>query len=345
MFGAYRYILAMMVVVAHLGKLPGYNHSGSYAVFSFYILSGYLMTLVLNECYGFNLKGITRYLSNRALRLYPPYLAIMLFSIVIVLLIPDATRKINKFLVMPEAVIAWVSNIIIIGLYIDTTARLVPPAWSLFVEIAFYVLMALLLSRHRLIVFVWLALSVLYAAYLIYSSSSFLVRYSPLLAASLPFSVGAAIYHLKQWWVPGKRVLQAAVVLFVANLVLWYFFERGSVLNALMIGFYLNVLINAVIVLCICQLRDNKFDRFLGDLSYPLFLCHFQIGTIVVWLGGGMERGIWLLLLSLVPTHLGAYLVYLAVEKRLNKVRDRIRGVKADNSGAYQVRVKPEPSL
>lgn len=41
MFGVYRTALALLVVAGHLGPL---EHVGPYAVFAFYVLSGYLMT-------------------------------------------------------------------------------------------------------------------------------------------------------------------------------------------------------------------------------------------------------------------------------------------------------------
>jgi peptidoglycan/LPS O-acetylase OafA/YrhL len=49
--------LSIMVVVYHLGGRPvadSVGEIGAYAVFGFYVLSGYLMTLVLNERYHFN---------------------------------------------------------------------------------------------------------------------------------------------------------------------------------------------------------------------------------------------------------------------------------------------------
>ena len=74
MFGTYRYCLAHLVVLTHLASWPGV---GSYAVFGFYMLSGFLMSLILNERYGFSLQGLRGYAANRALRIYPPYLFVL----------------------------------------------------------------------------------------------------------------------------------------------------------------------------------------------------------------------------------------------------------------------------
>ena len=50
MFGTLRTILALMVAAGHL---TDQWQIGTYAVFAFYIISGYLMTLIMHESYGF----------------------------------------------------------------------------------------------------------------------------------------------------------------------------------------------------------------------------------------------------------------------------------------------------
>ena len=66
MFGIYRYGLALCVAISHLwaGTIGG---PAAYAVWGFYCLSGYLMTLILNEKYGFSPRGVGRFAANRAL--------------------------------------------------------------------------------------------------------------------------------------------------------------------------------------------------------------------------------------------------------------------------------------
>ncbi len=72
MFGIYRYCLAFCVAISHLwgGMIGG---PAAYAVWGFYCLSGYLMTLILNEKYGFSPRGLAKFAVNRALRIYPAY--------------------------------------------------------------------------------------------------------------------------------------------------------------------------------------------------------------------------------------------------------------------------------
>ena len=54
MIEASRYVLAMIVAQTHLWP-QGPDGPGQISVFAFYTLSGYLMTRVLNERYGFTI--------------------------------------------------------------------------------------------------------------------------------------------------------------------------------------------------------------------------------------------------------------------------------------------------
>jgi len=82
-----RYILALVVTLTHLQPL-GVGRPGSIAVFAFYTLSGYLMTRVLNERYGFTARGTAAFLLNRVLRLWPAYFAILGLTLIALWFLP-----------------------------------------------------------------------------------------------------------------------------------------------------------------------------------------------------------------------------------------------------------------
>jgi len=79
-FGAWRFLLAVLVAVSHLwgGMIHG---PAAYAVWGFFVLSGYLMTLVLGHKYGTDAAGIRAYAANRVLRIYPSYVVAVLLGI------------------------------------------------------------------------------------------------------------------------------------------------------------------------------------------------------------------------------------------------------------------------
>ena len=66
-----------------------------YAVFGFYVLSGYLMTLSLNRVYGFSAGGVGRFFANRWLCIFVPYYAVLLMSFVFIALLPEDASSLN----------------------------------------------------------------------------------------------------------------------------------------------------------------------------------------------------------------------------------------------------------
>lgn len=81
--GIYRLILAILVVLSHLGiSIAGFN-PGVVAVISFYILSGYVMTLLIGRYYLHSGKVIHFYY-DRGMRLFPQFWFYATFSFICV---------------------------------------------------------------------------------------------------------------------------------------------------------------------------------------------------------------------------------------------------------------------
>ena len=80
--GILRYLLAITVVIAHSKALLGLTFVGSeIAVQAFYIISGFYMTLVLNEKYTGVNSSYFLFIKNRFLRLYPFYWLVLFLTI------------------------------------------------------------------------------------------------------------------------------------------------------------------------------------------------------------------------------------------------------------------------
>src|SRR5205807_9676378 len=76
--GSLRFILAMSVVYGHAGEFLGVPLiPGDTAVQVFYAVSGFYMALVLNEKYRPPSSGYVLFISNRFLRLFPVYAAVL----------------------------------------------------------------------------------------------------------------------------------------------------------------------------------------------------------------------------------------------------------------------------
>jgi peptidoglycan/LPS O-acetylase OafA/YrhL len=68
--GSWRFFLALLVAFSHLwdGMIHG---PAAYAVWGFFLISGFLMALVLQTRYSDGWGGLRDYAFNRFLRIYP----------------------------------------------------------------------------------------------------------------------------------------------------------------------------------------------------------------------------------------------------------------------------------
>lgn len=142
----------------------------------------------------------------------------MLLSPVLPLGFPAVSVGVNRHLEVPSTTQAWIHNIVLSGLN-RALARFVPPAWFLDVLMCWYLAMAIALLRRRWLVFVWLA-SIAYTVYANAAGVDRVARYFSFQATSLPMSLGAALYLLRDryeklppWRVASSLALSGATQL------------------------------------------------------------------------------------------------------------------------------------
>lgn len=149
--GSLRYLLACAVVASHLGiTLYGFN-IGVMAVVVFYMLAGQVVVKLL---YRQPHQPFTRRLRvfywDRFLRIAPMYTITLLVAI----LIWWGAKPESYFLSRSPDLFDWLANILVVPLaYFMYTGQdqftLLPPAWSLAVELQFYLLVPFLLQSSR----------------------------------------------------------------------------------------------------------------------------------------------------------------------------------------------------
>jgi peptidoglycan/LPS O-acetylase OafA/YrhL len=330
MFGVYRTLLALAVAAAHLGGLTTGAH---YAVFGFFILSGYLMTLILHQTYGYSGVGCGRYLLNRALRLYPPYWAAAALSALLVLWVGKrAATFYHGSMFLPEKWQGVVENAALLFRYVSEP-RLVPPAWALTVELFYYLCLGLGLSRTKKLTVGWFAVSAIYTIVINILKVDFDVKYFLIPAASLPFSTGALIYHFRAEILarcPLFNDRRAPLVLFAVWILdLTLALKKNAYFGW---GFYASYAINAAIVISLLDKRSlpaisKPLDTFLGDFSYPIYLVHYQSGLILVAAGlRAVKRGQGLFFLAALPLLIAlAWSVTRFVEWPMEGIRTRVK--------------------
>lgn len=342
MFGLWRTILALEVAAYHLAKVP---LIGQYAVFSFFALSGFLMTAVMARSYGYSLSGRLRFVANRALRLYPGYWASIAITLVLIALLGSRfMMTYNDALQVPATARAWFENLSMLFLGIspiDRIPRLSPPTWALTVEWCYYLLIALGLSRTRTRTLLWFGVSAAYhLAFFLHNPYSHYLYYA-IPGGSLAFSAGALTYHYREWLTRALPRSVATIPMLVMALAacplatLWLNAHIPFHFN--MVGNWFNLLFSCFLIIELNRFNPAaatpaaRLDRWIGEFSYPLYLLHWQAGAIACWLVLGQPykalsaQGLGLFCVTVAIALLLACIQIGGIDPAIKRVRDRIR--------------------
>ena len=166
--GIYRFLLAILVAISHIGipfKFYGYN-PGVVAVISFFLLSGYVMTSLIEKYYK-TPYNVTGFYVDRVARLFPQYMFYFLVASICIYFFDISSDFINHLTLGK-----WLLNIPILplGLYMywDDGALVIPQAWSLGLEMTFYLIMPWIVryfSLRMITTLMVLSIGVFLAAY------------------------------------------------------------------------------------------------------------------------------------------------------------------------------------
>ncbi|RAI67264.1 acyltransferase [Pseudomonas fluorescens] len=267
--GAYRLLLAVLVAVSHMGKTFMGLNPGVIAVISFLIISGFVMTSLIERNYKAPEKVGLFYL-DRALRLYPQFLFYFVVSCaVIYFLLPGTPQAAELTLRNIAASLA----IVPLGFYMFGAAGswILPPAWSLGLEMCFYLVIPLLIIyRARGVAFV-LSVVVFMAACLGFINTD-LYGYRLLPGVLFMFLCGSYLYKAQ----PKDLAIAAgtavvATLMFAAIMAGWI--ERRPFNAEVTAGIALGV----PAVYLLTKLKFHRIDEFLGNISYGVFLNHYVV--------------------------------------------------------------------
>lgn len=320
---------------------------GVEAVEMFFMISGFYMALILNEKYT-GQGSFYLFITNRILRIFPVYWVVLLMTLFVCVLgyfVQGKGGRLESFLhYAPDIngyllVMSILSNFLIIGqdwlllLDIDgsqwqfakrldltepaiaTDFLIVPQAWTLGIELTFY-LMAPFLVRLR----AWLILALLVGtlALRVYFKNAGMWE-DPWNYRFFPFELGfflvgclgykAYCYMKKANLGYFPRVAFFAVVFFVFG---YQFFPEFEVKR---LFFYMVVALLLPFVFIFT--KNNKFDRDLGELSYPVYLVHIFVITVFSVIG--VHAAIWIVIGSV----LSAFLLNFYIANPIDRIRSR----------------------
>jgi len=334
----YRFVLAVFVVQAHIPWSGASGPLSQHAVFSFYVLSGFLMTLILNETYGFGRGNFARFWANRFLRLYPAYAVVVAITLLHILLVSPLTQ-LYGLIVLPHNLRDWVANLSMFGIAGFTTAQLstaifIPNAWSLSVELFCYVLLSLYFARTRqralallLVGIVVTAAEVVRATVQALPDYDFQNHYGVLQAGIIPFAAGCLAYFYR-----GSPFMRFSVAGFAALLLLWvancalaHVFDFHRFVSGLYVAAVINVFLVGMMFARDAAHVKHPLTRTLGGIAYPIFVSHILVGTLVFRYLGFSRGGIDLLATTLVATIAFSLAVHFGIERRVESLRAAIK--------------------
>lgn len=310
--GSLRLLLAFCVIISHSHSIFGYTGIGGNAVPAFFIISGFYMHLVLATKYK-GIKNIWLFYSNRFLRLFPAYWVVILLVVVLSKLPSSKFQELDRILYLAQnaisratdcsaaSIAAAIPNLFMVGsdivrLYaIDLTTNtlsilrdgntvtntfrdlsdylILPPIWSLGVELVFYALVPLaVLLRTRFLIILFIGL--LHTQLEISQGSTAAWRHLPSVYNLCYFVLGMMVYRffaVRFVQLPKWILCVLACVPFVISLVPFTW-----IIPPIHMGVWVVWLLYAITLPALFTLSHRwTWDRRIGDLSYPVYLCHW----------------------------------------------------------------------
>jgi peptidoglycan/LPS O-acetylase OafA/YrhL len=299
--GKLRLILAISVVIVHTSPLFGLKLVGGRgAVECFFVISGFYMSLVIRTKYG--LSGSLgeqwrTFVAARFLRIYPAYGLVLVVSAVFAVIfgLSSLSEHPIKVSLAPLSLLAVVAaNLTALGLDLVTfcgvtdsghlvLARsfttyphdgyhylLVPQGWTLSLELYFYLLAPLLLRLRTRPLLCLIGLG--FAGKILVLATSipdepWSYRFFPI-ELSL-FALGALVERHRRRFIVNSVPLPAYGVAVLAVVVGYQWVDRHA--TAIVA---LPVVVAVLLPGVFAGTSRSRFDRLLGELSYPVYLVH-----------------------------------------------------------------------
>jgi peptidoglycan/LPS O-acetylase OafA/YrhL len=306
--GTIRFLLALSVVAAHVRNLPFNVELGPLlAVQAFYIISGFLIALVWTNKYRRQPHGLSLFYSNRAARIYILYWVVLVISIVVAQIIKTTTHNYPGYFgsqphgILPYKIFVnafifgsswayWLGFDDGSGLYftLDYTTSLYPvwgvmslaPAWTLDLELTFYLLAPVLVNLRLRYIFGIIALSFI-ARFVWYAMGH---DVDPWNYRFFPFEIGlflAGVATYRAWsalaWKPNPTIL---AIIFLGLVISILDYTDLGLSHGSYASFAFLFVFAAAIPYVFELTRSWKFDRFLADMSFPLYLAHWPVSGI-----------------------------------------------------------------
>lgn len=316
--GYLRALFAINVAIGHGWPGDSIFVGGKNAVQLFYMISGFLISYVLVEKQSY--ASVANFYISRMLRIFPIYLIVALAALAFL-----ASTNENGFLDVyrnaPTVAAIWLalSNLLLLGqdwllftavhdgaLHFSTNfylselplyrGLLVPQAWSLGVELTFYAIAPFILTSKRKMVALFLA-SLALRIYLLRlgfgGDDPWSYRFFP---TELALFLAGALSH--QILLPIYREYASIRIPALATSAFFFLsiaYPAIPIQDPIKASLFL-ALFAISMPLFFMFSSSNKLDTAVGNLSYPIYICHL----LVLWIlermmpmSNMLEKKIW----------------------------------------------------
>jgi len=349
--GLIRILLAIAVLIGHIGahtKIVG----GDIAVEAFYIISGFYMSLILNEKYVGANNSYKLFITNRFLRIFPVYWIVLImvvgYSLVSFLLQQPETPLhfyqqyagqlgfVNTaFLLVTNLGIFFQDWLLFLGfnkttglLYFTTNFQagnpqlyhflFIPQAWTISLELMFYLLAPFILRRGIKVIAAILLISITIKVLLFNSGLNF----DPWTYRFFPAELHLFLLGYISYWIYNNirdkkinTIYLNGIFIMLCLFTLMYWVFPGELRQYV----YITLVFTALPFVFLYTKRWN-FDKYVGELSYPIYIAHNFIIAITKSLFPGST---YIIPIALISTIVFSILLNELVAKPIEKIRQK----------------------
>lgn len=296
--GGIRLLLAVVVVLSHAGVecLIG----SRLAVQLFYMVSGFLITYILTSSERY--RSVKLFYTSRALRIYPIYFVVLLISFFFPVYGVE-TGQVYHQLPLAASVFMALSNMGIffqeLSLFMRVNdgvvhlfaggpsevlvyrALFVPQAWSLSLELMFYLLAPFIVRSKWLTLGVFLVSNAL-RAWFFHSNPAaggeWSYRFFPFELALFMLGAMSCQWALPLWQraVKYRSLPTMGAVLIVIVILTFDIWPTETLVKSVLL-----FLLFAIFLPCAFFYQQrSKIDAGLAELSYPVYICHLMVFSV-----------------------------------------------------------------
>ncbi len=334
--GILRFILALSVVIAHATAIFGCSIVGSQvAVQSFYIISGFYMSLILNEKYIKENNSYWLFLSNRFLRLYPIYWCVLLLTLLYAIALAGYSKGehlsslgiyvtyfnsmgfgsfalllfSNVFIFFQDVILflgfdSSSGNLFFTSNFQNTNPALyrfilLPQAWTIALEMSFYFIAPFIVKREIKVVILLMIVSLL-IRFMISNNGldhdPWSYRFFP---SELVFFLLGNLSYRSYKKIHPLKIKSLYLNLIFCTLILFTMSYEWLVFPFKMFWYFFCFFVSIPFVFEAS--KRWKWDAMMGELSYPIYISHLFILTLLYYFpfGKGNQWGITLSITTL----------------------------------------------